>query len=225
MELAQLAVFVRPPVAGVTKTRLAELLGDRGAAELYEAFVDDTLRLCKRIRSLGRVDVALWCAGAPADRVAEWAIRMGTPVRNQPEGDLGVRLDAAFEEGLARYERVVIIGSDAPTLPAGLIVDAFDSLTDASMVLGPASDGGYYAIGASHRVRPSFEGVRWSTSSTLDDTKKANAGIRVTITSPWYDVDEPGDLQLLRAHLSVAPSAAPATAEHLSRLVALKDRA
>ncbi len=218
MELAQLAVLVRPPVAGVTKTRLAESLGDQGAAELYEAFVDDTLRLCERIRSVGRVDVALWCAGAPADRVASWATSMGTTVRAQPEGDLGVRLGATFEEGLARYERVLIIGSDAPTLPVGLIVEAFDALADAAIVLGPASDGGYYAIGASHRVRPSFEGVRWSTSTAFDDTKKANAGVQMAVTSPWYDVDEPGDLHLLRAHLSIVPSAAPATAKRLLEL-------
>ena len=46
MELAQLAVFVRPPTAGKVKTRLATLFGEDGAAELYEAFVEDTLRLC-----------------------------------------------------------------------------------------------------------------------------------------------------------------------------------
>ena len=218
MELAQLAVFLRPPVAGSTKTRLAESLGERGAAELYAAFVDDTLRLCKRIQSGGRVDVALWCAGVPDDRVGAWATHARTMVRTQPEGDLGVRLDAAFEEGLARYERVVIIGSDAPTLPVGLIVAAFDSLADVPMVLGPTSDGGYYAIGAAHRARPSFEGVRWSTSATFNDTKKANAGLRVAVTSPWYDIDEPGDLHLLRAHLSTDPSAAPATAKRLSEL-------
>ena len=219
MELAQLAVFVRPPIAGGTKTRLAESLGDQGAADLYEAFVDDTLRLCARIRSKGRVDVVLWCAGVPDDRVTEWATHVETTVRTQPEGDLGVRLGAAFEEGMARHERVVVIGSDAPTLPLDLIVAAFDSLARAPMMLGPSSDGGYYAIGASHGVRPSFEGVRWSTSAAFDDTKKANTGLRVAVTSPWYDIDEPSDLRLLRAHLSVDPSAAPATAMRLSELV------
>jgi len=218
MELAQLAVFLRPPIAGGTKTRLAESIGERGAAELYDAFVEDTLRLCERIQSRGPVDVTLWCAGAPDDRVVAWATHARTTVRTQPGGDLGVRLGAAFEEGLACYERVVVIGSDAPTLPVGLIVTAFDSLADAPMMLGPTSDGGYYAIGAAHRVRPSFEGVRWSTPDTFDDTKKANAGLRVVVTSPWYDIDEPGDLHLLRAHLSADPSAAPATAKRLSEL-------
>ncbi len=218
MDLAQLALFLRPPVAGITKTRLAESLGEQGAADLYEAFVEDTLRLCARIRSLGRVDLAIWCAGAPVDRVVTWAATMGATVRIQPKGDLGVRLGAAFEEGLARYERVVIVGSDAPTLPVGLIVDAFESLNDHSMMLGPASDGGYYAIGASHRVRPTFEGVRWSTPFAFKDTKQANADIRVAVTSPWYDIDGPADLRLLRAHLAVAPSAAPATSKRLLEL-------
>ena len=92
MELAQLAVFVRPPTAGKVKTRLAALFGERGAAELYQAFVEDTLRLCSRVRAAGRVDVALWSAGPEDDIVSEWANRIGVPVRLQPEGDLGVKL-------------------------------------------------------------------------------------------------------------------------------------
>ncbi|MBW1755458.1 MAG: hypothetical protein JRJ80_04755, partial [Deltaproteobacteria bacterium] len=90
MELAQLAVFVRPPTAGKVKTRLAALFGERGAAELYQAFVEDTLRLCSRVRAAGPVDVVLWSAGPEDDIVSEWANRMGVPVRLQPEGDLGV---------------------------------------------------------------------------------------------------------------------------------------
>lgn len=223
MELAQLAVLLRRPVPGSTKTRLAESLGERGAASLYEAFVDDTLRLCERVRSRGRVDVVLWCDDAPDVRVAAWATNAGAMVRAQPEGNLGVRLGAAFEEGLASHERVVVIGSDAPTLPVGLIVSAFDSLARAPMMLGPTNDGGYYAIGAAHGVRPSFDGVRWSTAATFGDTKKANAGVQFAIMTPWYDIDVPSDLALLRAHLSSDPSAAPATSKRLSELAALRD--
>lgn len=218
MELAQLAVFVRPPTAGKAKTRLAALFGERGAADLYQAFVEDTLRLCVRVRAAGRVDLALWSAG-PEDRiVSEWADRLGVPVRLQPEGDLGVRLAAAFDEGLRRYERVVIIGSDVPSLPIELIGAAFDSLERAPIMLGPANDGGYYAVGASHSVQPSFAGVRWSTTLALDDTLKANAQRRVAIIAPWYDIDEPEDLEVLRAHLSVDASVAPATARQLGEL-------
>jgi rSAM/selenodomain-associated transferase 1 len=218
MELGQLAVFVRPPTAGEVKTRLSALFGERGAAALYQAFVEDTLRLCSRVRAAGRVDVALWSAGPDDDIVSEWANRLGVPARLQPEGDLGVKLGAVFDESLRRYERVLIIGSDAPTLPIDLIGAAFDSLEKTPIVLGPASDGGYYAIGASHSVRPSFERVRWSTVDTFADTMRANAQRQVATIAPWYDIDEPEDLAVLRAHLSVDPAAAPATARYLGEL-------
>ena len=218
MELAQLVVFVRPPTAGKVKTRLTGLFGERGAAELYRAFVEDTLRLCARVRDAGRVDVALWSAGPDDDIVSDWADRLGVSATLQPQGDLGVKLAMAFDEGLRRYQRVVIIGSDVPTLPFDLIGAAFDSLEETPIMLGPANDGGYYAIGASQRARPSFEGVRWSTADALEDTVKANAPREVAIIAPWYDIDEPEDLAVLRAHLSVDSAAAPATARYLVEL-------
>jgi rSAM/selenodomain-associated transferase 1 len=218
MELAQLVVFVRPPTAGKVKTRLAALFGERAAAELYQAFVEDTLHLCSRVRAAGRVDVALWSAGPQDDIVSGWAYRLDVPVRMQPEGDLGVRLAAAFEEGLRRYQRVVIIGSDAPSLPVEHIGAAFDALEEAPMMLGPANDGGYYAVGASHSVQPSFLGVRWSTCHALRDTARANAQRRIATIAPWYDIDEPADLAVLRAHLALDRGVAHATARRLTEL-------
>lgn len=218
MDLAQLAVFVRPPVKGVVKTRLAPVLGSDGAASLYEAFVDDTLALCDRVREAGRVDVQLWSSNLEHAAMSEWGRRSGRVPRLQPDGDLGARLQAAFDEGLRSYERVVIIGSDAPTLPLSAIVAAFDALEDAPVVLGPSNDGGYYAIGATHQVRPRFDRVRWSTPSALADTLAANADLGVKLLSPWYDIDGPGDLQVLRAHLSADPGVAPATARSLASL-------
>ncbi len=217
MELAQLAVFVRPPTSGTVKTRLAMRFGEAGAAQLYQAFVEDTLALCARVRAAGRVDVALWSAG-PAPIVSEWAGRLGTSPRLQPEGDLGVRLSAAFDEGLRRYERVVVIGSDMPTLPIELIGAAFESLEKSSFMLGPAHDGGYYAIGASKGVRPGFEGVRWSTENALQDTVTANAPGEPALLPPWYDIDVPEDLAVLRAHLSVDAAVAPATSKCIAEL-------
>jgi rSAM/selenodomain-associated transferase 1 len=215
MELAQLAVFVRPPEEGAVKTRLQDLFGTEGVATLYEAFVEDTLSLCSRVRAAGRVDVVLWAAGLEHGAVAKWGRKLGTVARLQPEGDLGARLAAAFDEGLRTHERVVIIGSDAPTLPLRLIVAAFNELESADMVLGPASDGGYYAVGAARGVRPRFDGVRWSTPSALADTIDANPGLDIPLLPPWYDIDEPADLDVLRAHLSVSPQSAPATARCL----------
>lgn len=218
MELAQLAVFARPPAIGEVKTRLGSAFGEDGATALYRAFVDDTLELCARVRDAGRVDLALWTSEIDDPVVAEWGRRLGTVPRLQPDGDLGVRLCAAFDEGLRRHQRVVIIGSDAPTLPLGLLVAAFNALDTAPMALGPANDGGYYAIGATDAIRPCFDGVRWSTPTALEDTVRANDDLPIAMLSPWYDIDEPADLDILRAHLSARPKAAPATARCLADL-------
>ena len=218
MELAQLAVFVRPPIEGGVKTRLSDRLGPLGALKLYQAFVEDTLSLCERVRSIGRVEVALWSSGPAHPAVQSWAERLGSRAMPQPEGDLGDRLSAAFEAGLRSFERVVVIGSDLPTLPLQLVVAAFDALQDASMSIGPANDGGYYAIGAAGSQIPRFEDVRWSTTDAMGDTLRANAARSIRLLPPWYDIDEPDDLDLLRAHLSTDPSAAPASARCLSQL-------
>jgi rSAM/selenodomain-associated transferase 1 len=203
---------------GGAKTRLQSAIGERGATALYSAFVMDTLELCERVRDAGRVDVELWATSCDDPVVLEWGRRLGVVPRLQPDGDLSDRLSAAFDEGLSRYERVVIIGSDLPTLPLGLIMAAFDALADAPMALGPANDGGYYAIGATHLVRPRFEGVRWSTTTSLEDTVRANDDLEITMLPPWYDIDDPADLDILRAHLSASPKAAPATARVLAEL-------
>ena len=218
MGLAELAVFLRSPAQGTVKTRLEPVLGASGAALLYRAFVEDTLSLCARLRELGRIDVALWVDGPPDDVISGWAQSLDAEVLPQPSGDLGPRLAAAFERGLHRYERVVAIGTDAPTLPIWLIVDAFNALERSELVLGPSNDGGYFAIGATRSTLPRFDEVRWSTAAALEDTLAANRGRRTSLLSPWYDVDGNDDLALLRAHLSVSPGAAPATARALSEL-------
>lgn len=217
MAVAQLAVFVRSPEAGKAKTRLAGALGPEGAAALYRAFIDDTLRLCERVQASGRVDVALW-ATSTDDEVTRWADRLGVEPLLQRGEDLGARLLSAFDAGLAHHERVVVIGSDAPTLPAELVANAFESLGAARLTLGPASDGGYYAIGAAGGVRPRFDGVRWSTAHAFEDTVLANAEHSPAVIPPWYDIDEPEDLHVLRAHLALDPAAAPSTARCLANL-------
>jgi len=209
-----LAVFARAPRAGRAKTRLAPVLGDEGAAHLYSAFLRDTLRTCRRVTS---VDLTVWAADDPDDPLLVDLIGPATPCRRQAEGDLGRRMGAALAAGIARSGACIVVGSDVPTLPASQIASAADALARADVVLGPAADGGYYLVGARAEVPRIFDGVRWSTRHTLADTRAAarREGLRVVETSPWYDVDTPRDLSLLRAHLALVPAAAPATARAL----------
>lgn len=219
MEMIQLAVFVRTPRLGEVKTRLGAVLGAQRALGLYRAFVEDTLELCVSLQRSRTLDVALWTAG-PTDAVVDaWSERLGAEARRQPEGDLGERIAAALREGLVDHEAVVLLGSDAPTLPAALVATLLDELARVDMALGPTSDGGYYAIGAARGFAPDLTGVRWSTRHALIDTMAVNAGARIALASPWYDVDGSADLVLLKTHLALDPLAAPATASYLKRFV------
>ena len=72
---------------------------------------------------------------------------------------------------------------------------------EADIALGPTDDGGYYAISARRFHRAMLDGVGWSTHTALADTKRAieACGLSVTLGPQWWDVDEPRDLERLRA--------------------------
>lgn len=219
-ELTPVAIFAKPPVPGRTKTRLIPALGAQGAAALHGAFVSDTLARCAEVDELAPV---LSCAD-DGDHPALAELASGCAVERtvQPPGDLGARMAATLHDAIARAGRGLVVGTDAPTLPASLLRAAVRALERAELVLGPAADGGYYLVGARGRVPAVFEGVPWSTPRVLAVTlaHAARAGATPALLPPWYDVDTPDDLRLLTAHLALEPGAAPATAQVLAERAA-----
>jgi rSAM/selenodomain-associated transferase 1 len=197
----RLVIFARLPLAGHAKTRLAPRLGSAGAAELYQAFLDDTVRVARQIEG---AEPELWVVNQPRAAQTLGSRYPGIPVRPQPCGDLGDRLEGVFD---SRFEvgcdRAMIIGSDHPTLPADYLRRGFDALDDADLVLGPTLDGGYYAIGlrraAWPRARALFRGVPWSTPGVLAATRLRadRLELRRLEIPEWYDVDEPAQLDRL----------------------------
>ena len=152
----RLGVFARHPVAGTVKTRLSPALPAALAARLYEAMLADTraeAAACDAARTWWWAD-----GGAPlADPAFE---------ERAQEGDsLGERLAhamTAMRRGDAR-SRAVIVGSDCPALVAGHLRDAFAALAHTDVVLGPATDGGYWLVGARRECDALFHDVPWST--------------------------------------------------------------
>jgi uncharacterized protein len=203
-----LVVFAREPVAGRVKTRLAATIGAAAALRLHVAFVEDVCALAAGIA--GRLVLAVagdpehpGFAGLSVERMA------------QGEGDLGARMDRALGLGGA----VCIIGSDAPTVPRAHLADAFRLLEDAEVVLGPSTDGGYWLVGARRPAPELFCDMAWGTPAVLPETLRRLAGARAALLPFHYDVDEAGDLALLRAHLvHLPPTVAPATRRTLADL-------
>lgn len=218
---AALAIFARAPVPGRAKTRLAPALGEDGAARLYAAFLADTLALAERAVSARLVETTLWLAAAADTDEPTLREIPGVPAlpqRVQPTADLGARMAAALDAGVASHGIALVLGSDAPTLPLTLLAAACAALTRADLVLAPSADGGYMLIGARVPIGAAmFQGARFSTRHALADTLTcaARTGLTTACVAPWYDVDTPDDLRLLRTHLALTPQSAPHTARAL----------
>lgn len=192
-------VFVREPVAGRVKTRLAAEIGAQPALRVYARLAEHAVAEARRLRPRAEVRVHFTPADAGA-AVRRW-LGHGPVYLPQPEGDLGERMEqafrAAFDDG---FERVVIVGSDLPGMSAALLRQAFDLLRRSPVVLGPALDGGYYLLGlrgaSSALLTALFEGVPWSTAAVLEYTlqRLRDAGIAPVLLEPLRDVDRAADL-------------------------------
>ncbi len=197
-----LLVFAKPPRSGRVKTRLGETLGHARAAALYAAFLEDVLTHA----SVGFAP-ELHVAGDPDDPALLGVPGARSLPRHAQVGEnLGARMQHALEVALRRAPLALLIGSDAPTI-GGVLPHLPAQLGDAPLGLGPTRDGGYYVVAA--RAAPRFDDVRWSTSYALADTCRANP--EAALLAPHYDVDTEDDLELLRLHLAIDPTAAPAT--------------
>ena len=190
----RLAVFARFPEAGRAKTRLIPALGPEGAARLHEDMVRQTLRTADDLQKAGPLSVEVWFAGGDADRFAR--LFGSRSYRPQAEGDLGDRMSSAFRDMLAEASRAIIVGTDCPALDATILAEAFDALRTRDLVLGPATDGGYYLIGLSKPVPELFDRMPWSTAGVLAETlRRAEcAGLSIHRLPTLDDVDEPRDL-------------------------------
>ena len=221
--MQRLIIFARTPVLGAVKTRLCPPLSSDQTLGLYRAFLMDQ---CGLIRSLAAPQRGLEiCLDGPWDDENDRLIDLGgLSVTQQVEGDLGARLHAAFEHSRRLGTRsTLVLGSDAPTLPAGHILQALDRLEQgARAVISPAEDGGFILIGLSQPVEELFRDIPWGGKHVFEtvNSRAQNAGIDLKLIDPWYDVDDIGSLLKLKEELKQPAIArrAPRTVEFLGQL-------
>lgn len=217
-----IVLFAKAPVPGKVKTRLAASIGDQAAADLHRAFLAD---LAQTVASR---DAAHYLAlagdedhpGFDPYREADFTFI------DQGGGDLGDRLASVtrrlFELG---HQRVVIIGSDSPTLGDEHFDAAFSALEDHDIALGPSFDGGYYLIGLSKPHLGVFERIDWSTRAVAEQTLRRCRELDLLwdLLGFWYDIDTIEDLDILRLHFfgqlaHLSPKLTPHTEQALRRL-------
>ena len=178
--MTKLVIFLKAPRAGSVKTRLAATMGAQAALAAYKRMTEDLL---ENLSGLSGVQIRF----APDDAEPELRDWLYSEERSQSlrtsaapdslefcaqgEGDLGERLQRAFEENFARgFQRVVVIGSDCPKVTRTDIESAWAFLASCDVVIGPAKDGGYWLIGLRSAQPGLFDKIPWSTDRVLQAT-------------------------------------------------------
>jgi uncharacterized protein len=216
MPTAALGIMCKAPRAGAAKTRLAPMLGAEDAAVLSACFLRDVAAAVEATPPrLGRKGFGVYSpAGCETDLRA--ILPKSFELVLQENADFGVVLWSAARLFLeAGHDCAVLINSDSPTLPSELLSEAIEALRmrGERVVLGPATDGGYYLIGLKAPYRQLFSNMPWSTPNLLRLTveRAREIGLSVTTLPTWYDVDDAATFAILERELAGhrPPFAAP----------------
>ena len=191
-KVTTVALILKAPRAGEVKTRLGRSIGVERATRVYRALVEHQLA---QIPASWRITIHF----APADAEAEmrrWLERLlprGTSFLPQPDGDLGVRLLSAMEDGFTSGANAVFfLGGDCPGTTSSYLEEAEAALATTDMVIGGALDGGYVLLGLRKAIAAVFERIPWSSENVFAATLRQAraAGLSYLCLSPLEDIDD-----------------------------------
>ncbi len=201
MKTSALIIFAKTPVLGKVKTRLQPDISQAEGLKIYKSFVKEITGRCAKLKGFDRF---LGCAPTVDDNFLKGlAARHKFEMFNQRGADLGARILNAFKDHLKKgYKKVIIIGTDSPTIPPEFIKKAFTALDRNDFILGPCCDGGYYLVGAKKTFPKVFKNIPWDTREVLVKTieKLYASRIKFSLLPFWYDVDTAKDLRFLKKH-------------------------
>lgn len=191
---ARVIVMSKAPVSGQVKTRLAPLLGMDGAAQLYCEMLENTL---VKLQQAGGCEVELCCTpDARHTFFQACRARFGVALTEQQGADLGERMSIAIASALQQAERVVLVGADCPGLVMADIETALQQLDGGvDVVLGPATDGGYYLVAVQANHACLFESIAWGSAQVLAQTREniERHGLSAGLLAMRADIDRPED--------------------------------
>jgi len=184
-------LFLRAPRLGTVKTRLAQDLGTALALAAYRLLLD---HLHQQLRSVPGIQLRVTPDDAGAE-VESWRYP-GWTIAAQGPGDLGERLARAVQAHVDHgAPSVVIIGSDCPRVQPTDLEEAHRQLRQHDVVLGPATDGGYWLIGVRRPCPALFEAMPWGTDAVSAETLRRahDAGLAVATLRTLSDIDTAED--------------------------------
>ena len=195
MDKELLIIFLRNPQLGKVKTRLASSIGEVQALEIYNLLLNRTRTITQGLA----FDKVVYYSDF-IDNNDDWsstnykkALQMGD--------SLGQKIHQAFQQGFdGGYNKIGIIGSDCYELDQHTIKRAFYELNTHDLVVGPATDGGYYLLGMKTMIPSLFKNKLWSTPLVLEDTLNdaKTLDLTVKLLNELTDVDSEQDLNTIR---------------------------
>jgi rSAM/selenodomain-associated transferase 1 len=190
-----LIIFTKTPVEGKVKTRLIPKWGTEGALLLYKDLLKQTLETAK---SSNLDDIYLFCTPSVDSPLIKFSANyFEINLALQTGIDLGERIFNAFENKLAEYTKVILVGCDCPGLTSHDLLTANNKLAEGmDIVLGPSEDGGYYLIGLVKNQKYLFENIKWGGGTVLNETRKKISELNLSayeLPEKW-DLDNPEDV-------------------------------
>ena len=188
--LKNLIVFIKNPVIGTVKTRLAKTIGDESALQVYRDLME------KSRKETQEVSADRYLFYSKEIKADNWSTEHFYK-QLQAEGDLGFKMKSAFAEVIKKNSKTIIIGSDCYDLTSTIIETAFKELDSNDLVIGPANDGGYYLLGINKFIPELFEEIEWSTEVVLQQTleKAKQLELKVKCLQELIDIDNIDDLK------------------------------
>lgn len=192
-----LIIMTRIPIPGMTKTRLMKILTGEECAELHKCFLLDLFKMVNELREIADIYVTY----TPENSLYLIQDIIPSFIDSFPqEGyELGDKMDNAIQRLLNKgYSKVILIGSDIPSLQAEDIKKAYGELENNDICLGPTNDGGYYLAGMKKRCQDIFSNhLKWGYKSVFEATVSIanNLGLKVGLTTKLSDIDEKEDIE------------------------------
>lgn len=183
-------VFVKNPIEGRVKTRIAAVAGHKKAVEVYKKLLRYTLEMLLDLRRNHDIDCKICLYyGDEINQDDIWNI-VADQKQIQTGNDLGERMYNAFaEQFVLGAAKVLIIGSDCPTITASHLKQAFNALDNYPIVFGPATDGGYYLLGMKTLYKNIFNDKPWSQPNLLTNTLQELAPDSYYLLEKLSDID------------------------------------
>lgn len=205
-ERVSVAIFAKAPIPGFAKTRLIPTLGADGAALLQSQLIGRTVGVA---RAAGLGSISLWCTPDSNHACfAAVAAKGDVQLHVQAQGDLGVRMRAAFEILLASGP-ALLMGTDCLVITAEHLHQCARHLhRDADAVFLPVEDGGYILVGLNRPAPHLFQDIPWNGAAVMRTTRAraADIGLRIAEPAMLWDIDHPQEYARAQRENLLAPS-------------------